>query len=1049
MNFLQNLRISGGGGGGGAADEQTAPAEMLSPEELRQRRLQHLERTATGAATTTTPATPVPTPPTTMPTTTPPVAAPPPSLSRPIQVPGKTPTSEPTKKKERPTGDTINDALVFLLRVSLAPATPDVHYLAQSAVEHAQTVLTQDNVAAVLFSRISAEPNDLAPRPTESPVRYLFGCIERVPDALRRFKTAEEAIKSTSALLVSYLTTCLAEPGISPQSALARTSAGPAPSVHHELLDLLRQERTRAKAVLVLEQVATESAAMGVAAQIVPVLLDILSKRARDAPLDLCEDQLAQLCRLKPWAAEIAGVLASETAAQWDAEADADPLAFLRLHARKRKGARFEAETKLGPFLTAISSSTPSFMASSFAPGADARARRDVIHSTRLQLQARRAVLGDAFLSLCKASAQTREQTMAWLALALELNADRSKSQPAPGTVASHGFAHSLASVLLVLCWPFVEKTDAKQMQTLVQETTAYMAHAKAYAGEAKLGPEAAPALAKPKFVSQAFALALRAMALGPISALDVCKNVRQQMGYLNSHDEGDSEQYQQLEALLLAMVCETLEADFFAKGLALYALASKWVMGLQLGLDDKEPAWWQRPDVPAHLVASPAVQSVPQHVFSDVSKYAAAPLWLDPSVADNASLVHWEAVLNFFIVTMNSPAFAPNTHVRAEMGDAVFDCFLPDAAKYDDALTSSMRPRESLIGVSPLACTRLVPVLMQLYGDVEATSMYERFDHRVRITRVLRYLWSLDSHRPSFRTFAQTATQNESDEQSDFVKFAHGILNQTNSFVADSMSKLREIRRIQLEKRNAETWDALPQNERELREQMLAEDEKHVASSLKVSNEVLAMLKYLMTDDAFVRAFSVRGIRGRLVDLFASVVDALAGAKGREFKIDNPEKYNFNPKDMLANIVQTLLCFAASQDVAEALGLSGYYNETVFTKAGQLVLQWGMITSAQAEAYFRFNERCGQAQENAKRMERDLGDAPDEFLDPITSEVMVDPVMLPTSKNVVDREVIVRHLLNEKNDPFNRAPLDASMLVPQPELKARIEKWKRGEGAG
>jgi len=94
---------------------------------------------------------------------------------------------------------------------------------------------------------------------------------------------------------------------------------------------------------------------------------------------------------------------------------------------------------------------------------------------------------------------------------------------------------------------------------------------------------------------------------------------------------------------------------------------------------------------------------------------------------------------------------------------------------------------------------------------------------------------------------------------------------------------------------------------------------------------------------------------------------------------------------------------------------------------------------------YFEKEEADGLFLFNTSKS--DLGEAPDEFLDPLTSEVMEDPVMLPSSKNIVDRDVIVRHLLNEKNDPFNRAPLEVSMLVPQPELKARIQKWKRGEG--
>lgn len=80
----------------------------------------------------------------------------------------------------------------------------------------------------------------------------------------------------------------------------------------------------------------------------------------------------------------------------------------------------------------------------------------------------------------------------------------------------------------------------------------------------------------------------------------------------------------------------------------------------------------------------------------------------------------------------------------------------------------------------------------------------------------------------------------------------------------------------------------------------------------------------------------------------------------------------------------------------------------------------------------------------------------------------MDEPVLLPSGK-VMDRPVIIRHLLNSSTDPFNRQPLTEDMLLPgkyfqknknQPkklsrilifefslsatDLKERIEKWKK-----
>jgi len=56
--------------------------------------------------------------------------------------------------------------------------------------------------------------------------------------------------------------------------------------------------------------------------------------------------------------------------------------------------------------------------------------------------------------------------------------------------------------------------------------------------------------------------------------------------------------------------------------------------------------------------------------------------------------------------------------------------------------------------------------------------------------------------------------------------------------------------------------------------------------------------------------------------------------------------------------------------------------------------------------------------------------------------EIMSDPVILPSGK-VMDRSVIMRHLLNSNTDPFNRQPLSEDMLQPHNELKDRIREWK------
>ncbi|KAM7452694.1 hypothetical protein BLSTO_06567 [Blastocystis sp. subtype 1] len=60
-----------------------------------------------------------------------------------------------------------------------------------------------------------------------------------------------------------------------------------------------------------------------------------------------------------------------------------------------------------------------------------------------------------------------------------------------------------------------------------------------------------------------------------------------------------------------------------------------------------------------------------------------------------------------------------------------------------------------------------------------------------------------------------------------------------------------------------------------------------------------------------------------------------------------------------------------------------------------------------------------------------------------MTNELMKDPVMLPNSKMVLDRSTIERLLMEKPVDPYDRTPLTKEQLIPQEELRQRIQQWK------
>ncbi|RUS77798.1 hypothetical protein EGW08_014437 [Elysia chlorotica] len=91
---------------------------------------------------------------------------------------------------------------------------------------------------------------------------------------------------------------------------------------------------------------------------------------------------------------------------------------------------------------------------------------------------------------------------------------------------------------------------------------------------------------------------------------------------------------------------------------------------------------------------------------------------------------------------------------------------------------------------------------------------------------------------------------------------------------------------------------------------------------------------------------------------------------------------------------------------------------------------------------FMTLDERIKELKTSKLSEEQALSDAPEEFLDPIMGTLMTDPVMLPSSRNIVDRNVIARHILSDQTDPFNRQPLSLDQVIAQPELKTKIEAW-------
>lgn len=172
--------------------------------------------------------------------------------------------------------------------------------------------------------------------------------------------------------------------------------------------------------------------------------------------------------------------------------------------------------------------------------------------------------------------------------------------------------------------------------------------------------------------------------------------------------------------------------------------------------------------------------------------------------------------------------------------------------------------------------------------------------------------------------------------------------------------------------------------------------------------------------------------------------LEALVGPKKSNLKVENPEDYGWNPRNMLAEVTDVYLNLQGKQAFIDAVATDGRsYRSEYWDEAYKILQRFKLKTPEQMEEWQQMAERIKAAKDQADMEEADLGDIPEEYMDPIMATLMEDPVTLPISKQIVDRSTIQSHLLSDPHDPFNRTPLKIEDVIPNTQLQEEIQGWK------
>lgn len=263
--------------------------------------------------------------------------------------------------------------------------------------------------------------------------------------------------------------------------------------------------------------------------------------------------------------------------------------------------------------------------------------------------------------------------------------------------------------------------------------------------------------------------------------------------------------------------------------------------------------------------------------------------------------------------------------------------------------------------------------------------------------------------------------------------------MNDATYVLDEALTKFPKIHDLQQELRNP--LARLTADERTAKEEELATAESQAQSYMQLTNETVSMMK-LFTKNLSA-SFTMPEIVDRVAAMLNYTLDTLVGPKSTNLKVDDPKKYAFDPKTLLGEFFDIYLNLGQSELFVQAVARDGRsYKPDNFDAATRIITRFSLRSGEEIAKFEKLKESFKVAKEIDDQEDLDMEDAPDEFMDPLMATLMTDPVMLPISRQIMDRSTIRSHLLSVDHDPFNRAPLKIEDVIPQPELQAKIEQW-------
>jgi ubiquitin conjugation factor E4 B len=700
--------------------------------------------------------------------------------------------------------------------------------------------------------------------------------------------------------------------------------------------------------------------------------------------------------------------------------------------------AQLELDTLLGPYFQISPLQADVTMQYFSSPKTIDPARvRASQQSLQLTLRTHQQELFDIANTLIRVSPEARERVLDWFALIVNSNHKRRAMRIDKSTVSSDGFMINVSACLNQLCEPFMDASFSKidrvdidyfrrsprvdvkdETKINADEETANAFYAQHVEG-------------KNNFISEIFFLAVAANHYGSEAARTMLKEMEKDLKHMQKQvDQFETERHKyvnnhaQLQRFDEALkkykdqIDKGLSYKFSVQGVLMDELAQTrsmqfqrfvtvWMLRL-VSAHGKFPK--EKLDLPLPEHEPEQVKCLPEYFLDDIAGNFSFIMSNLPQIVSSTQS---DELIMLCITFLRNSEYIRNPYLKASLVTILFRG------------TWTWRPggrgilADQYNGM-PFAMEHMLHSLMKFFIEAEFMGghgqFFDKFNVRFEIFQIIKCIWPNSVYREKLFREAKT-------NMDFFVRFVNLLLNDVTFVLDESFTSFLKIYELQKELA-PDSGITLDQTQRQEKEEELAQTQGKAKSYMQLTNETVGMLK--LFTEALADAFTMPEVVQRLADMLDYNLDAMVGPKSSNLKVDNLQEYNFNPKALLGEIIDVYINLRAKENFILAVARDGRsYKPANFDKASTIMNKFKEIKAPEEIAKWeQLKKKFAVAKAEDEAAEADLGEIPDEFLDPLMFTLMEDPVILPTSKNIIDRSTIRSHLLSDPHDPFNRVAL-------------------------